>query len=155
MFTPEQETNYQESMRRLELSYTDSSYQAKLSKYCSLIEKINERYSVLNSLNLFQTEQGDALVELCVDCIKLEAQIKKKREYYENYTFDSSPAYKTLAMIYEKRGEYDKVVDVCVFAIDAGYPSDGTKGGMRGRMARAIKRGKIEVTDEMKTILEI
>lgn len=155
MLTPEMEAAYQESVRRIEQSYNDSSYQTKLAQYYSMIEKANERYSVLNTLNLFMSDQALALIELCTECIELEAEIKTKREYYENHIFDMSPPYKMLAMIYDKRGDYEKVVSTCMQAIKNGYPADNTKGGMRGRMAKALKRGKIEITDEIKAVLGI
>lgn len=155
MLSPELEAKYKEDLRRIEESYKDSSYQRKLKKYFELIEQANEKYSVLNSLGILSGEKASDLIELCRSCIKVEADIKAKREYYENCTFPVSPPYKLLAMIYEKRCEYDNVISTCVEAIRAGYATDGTKGGMRGRIARAIKKGTIELTEDLRAVLEI
>ena len=46
------------------------------------------------------------------------------------------PSFKNLAIIYEKAGKYEEAINVCWRAIELGFPSDGTKGGMTGRIEK-------------------
>lgn len=48
----------------------------------------------------------------------------------------SYPAFKKLAVIYEKAGKYDEAIEVCKKAIAAGYKQDGTEGGMTARVKK-------------------
>ena len=54
--------------------------------------------------------------------------------------------FKTLAIIYEKAGQYEEAINVCWKAIELGFPSDGTKGGMSGR----IEKLKAKTSKELK-----
>lgn len=146
---------YNLSLKRIEESYKDASYQKSLNKYYKQLEKIKESYSVLNNLGMLAGTKANELISLCIQNIELEAKIRKKREYYERCTFDFSDSYKYLCMIYEKQQQFDLVADVCTSAIRAGYIKDGTKGGMRGRLARAVKRGNLPITDEIVKALNI
>lgn len=146
---------YELSLKRIEESYKDKSYQNALSKYCKQLERIRESYSVLNNLNLLIGEKANELISLCIQNIELEAKIRTKREYYERCSFDYSEAYKYLCLIYDKQQKYENVATVCITAIRAGYVKDGTKGGMRGRLARTVKRGNLPITDEIAEALNI
>lgn len=155
MLTPELQKQHEEHMKRLEQAYADNEYQRKLQKYYSMLEEANQSYSVLNSLNMFDEEHSQKLIDHCEKWAILEEEIRTKRFYYEGYPFLESPPLKMLAMVYEKNAKYSAAALACVRAIKNGYPNDGTKGGMRGRLARMIKKGKLDVTEEMKQILEI
>ena len=50
------------------------------------------------------------------------------------------PAFKYLAMLFEKRGEYRAAISTCEVAIAKGHEDDGTKGGMQGRIERLRKK---------------
>lgn len=131
----------------------DGPYQRDLAKFYDYLTHIRERYTVINTLASFSDKAGDELVDSCADAIDLEIRIKEKREYYENRKFDMSEPARTLAMIFEKRGEYENAAAVCVLAIENGFTADGTTGGMRGRLARMIKKGNLPLTDAYKEVL--
>ena len=58
----------------------------------------------------------------------------------------SYPSFKKLAIIYEKRKDYDSAISVCKSAIKAGYKNDGTEGGMKGRIEKLkAKQSKLKV----------
>lgn len=149
------EEEYREALRRYDEAHSDTEYQEKLTTYFSIIEKIQEMYSVLNNVGSFSSEAGNKLISDCFEAISIENDIREKREYYDNMTFDMSTPCKTLSMIFEKREEYEKAACICVSAIEKGYHADGTKGGMRGRLARIIKKGNLPLSDNMKKILNI
>lgn len=155
MLTPEMQKQHDEHLKRLEQACADEDYQRKLHQYFSMMEEANHTYSVLNSLGMFDAEHSQKLIDYCEKWAALEADIRTKRNYYEGSLFLESPPLKMLAIIYEKNSRYSASALVCVRAIKNGYPNDGTKGGMRGRLARMIKKGKLDVTDEMKQILGI
>ena len=150
---PFHEEEYRNALRLYDEAHADTEYQEKLTMFFDLLNNIRETYSVINNVGSFCDDAGDRLVESCIEAIALEAEIREKREYYENTVFNMSEPYKTLAMIYEKRGEYQRAATMCVLAIENGYQNDGTKSGMRGRLARMMKKGNLPLTDNIKKIL--
>lgn len=149
------EEEYRNALRLYDEAHADAQYQHDINRYYALITEIREMYSVFNTLDAFESDKVNKLMDICANAVNLEISLKEKREYYENRKFDMSEAAKILAMVFEKRGEYDNAASVCVVAIEAGFVSDGTAGGMRGRLARMIKKGDLPLTDEMKKILNL
>ena len=142
-------------MRRYYEAQADKQYQAARSAFYDLSAEINETYSVLTNVGSFVGEDGDKLIERCVAAINIDNSIREKRNYYENTKYEACEPYKVLSMVYEKRGEYQRAATVCVLAIENGYTKDGTNGGMRGRLARMIKKGDLPLSDNIKAILNI
>lgn len=149
------EEEFRKALKLYDKAQADRTYQKELTQYFELLTQIQETYSVINNVGSFSSDAGDNLIEKCVKAMNIELEIKEKREYYENHIFDMSPPCKTLAMIFEKRGEYQRAATICVYAIENGYSNDGTKGGMRGRLAKMIKKGNLPLTDNLKIILNI
>ena len=58
------------------------------------------------------------------------------------------PAFKRLAMIYEKKGMLKEAIEVCVIAIDMGFDDDRTVGMMYGRIAKLCKASGLTVDDK-------
>ena len=146
---------YIKSLQLYDEAQADTEYQTKLSQFYELLTQIQEAYSVINNVGSFSADEGNALIEKCVQAMGLEADIREKREYYENHVFDMSIPCKMLSMIFEKRCEYQRAATICVYSIENGYPNDGTQGGMRGRLARMIKKGNLPLTDNLKNILNL
>lgn len=149
------ETAQDEQSKRYYGALADKQYQQALTEYCDLITEIKETYTVINNVGSFTSEAGDKLIKRCADAIELDHAISEKRAYYEGRAFDYCEPYKILAMVYEKREDYQHAATVCTLAIQKGYTKDGTSGGMRGRLARMIKKGNLPITDQMKEILNI
>ena len=152
---PFHQQEYLTALQRYDEAHADEEYQKKLTEFFNLLTQIREAYSVINSVDTFVGTAGDTLIEFCVKAMGIESDIREKREYYENHIFDMSEPCKTLAMIYEKRCEYQRAATICVYAVENGYTNDGTKGGMRGRLARMIKKGDLPLTDNIKNILNL
>ena len=155
LFESSSHWKYKKEAMRWDEKHSDKEYIKEEQDYFALLMKIREKYSVLNSVGSFSSEAGDFLIATCEEAVAVEAKIKEKREYYENISFDMSEVCYILSMIYEKREEYENSAKVCVYAINNGYTSDRTKGGMRGRLARIIKKGKLQLTDEYNEALEL
>ena len=146
---------YLNALQRYDKAQSDKEYQRKSKQFYELLMQIQEAYSVINNVGSFNDGAGDSLIEKCINALAIEADIKEKRERYENCVFDMSTPCKTLAMVYEKRCEYQRAATICVYAIENGYTNDGTKGGMRGRLARMMKKGNLPMTDNIKNILNL
>lgn len=144
-----------EESKRYYEALTDREYQANLSILYDLITEIKETYTVINNVSSFSSEAGDRLIDRCADAINLDIELAAKRRYYQEAEVAYSDPAKTLAMVFEKRGEYENAAAVCVLAIENGFTSDGTNGGMRGRLARMIKKGNLALTDDYRKILNL
>jgi hypothetical protein len=144
-----------EEAKRYYEALADKQYQADLAAFYDLIAEIKETYTVINNVSSFSGEAGNKLIERCVEAINLDNSIKPKRDYYDSNKYEYCEPYKILAMVYEKREEYHKAATVCVFSIHQGYTRDGTSGGMRGRLARMIRKGNLPLTDDYKAILNL
>lgn len=58
------------------------------------------------------------------------------RKLSEQSRIPNYPAFKALAIIYEKEGDYKSAIKVCKDAIRTGQANDGTQGGMRERIKK-------------------
>ena len=110
----------------------ERQYKGIVDRHFQLIQLIAEKRKAGNDLRaMFYCKQDIDLVP------KLNEYWDKMHEERPNiYSF------KFLAMIYEKRGEYDKAIDVCKQAIKLGYSHDGTKGGMKARIEKLKQKAE-------------
>lgn len=149
------ETAQDEDTKRYFEGQADKQYQAALSASYAIETEIKETYSVITNVGSFGGEAGDKLIDRCVEAINLDDSIREKRAYYDRNKYEYSTPHKILSMVYEKREDYQRAAMVCVLAIEKGYTKDGTNGGMRGRLARMIKKGDLPISEQMKEILNI
>lgn len=134
-------------------SWEDKNYLSASKKYFDGMEEIETNWSVLYNLNCFTGARADKFI---ADCKKNINDFYSWQEIAKTYGEDSPPsvpAFKRLAMIYEKQGLYENSIAVCREAILACACSDGTKGGMKGRLARMIKKSGRTPTDEEMILL--
>ncbi len=125
-----------------------------LSKiYYDNLEKLEEQYSVLYNLRITEGEAVDSLIDLCKQNIVDYMRFKEACQPYGEEMPSSVPAYKRLAMIYEKQCRYEEGIEVCVAAIKNGVYDDGEKGKMRGRLARLIRKYNDNVSEEVLKLL--
>lgn len=102
-----------------------------------------DRHFVYNSLIDLYYKQRDDRDDAIGQCIRFcKEDIESIDEFLDawmaEYDDDEPPripAFKRLAIIYEKQGDYEKAIDVCEMAMDRGL-DDGTKGGFEGRKQR-------------------
>jgi vacuolar-type H+-ATPase catalytic subunit A/Vma1 len=144
-----------EETRRYYEAQADKEYQTTIAEFYAILTEIKETYSVITNVASFNSEAGDRLIALCAEAIHRDDAIREKRDYYNSTKCEYCEPYKILSMTYEKREDYQRAATVCVLAIQKGYTKDGTSGGMRGRLARMIKKGNLPLSDNMKEILNI
>lgn len=148
-YTPSSESYFEDSNWRNEV-YSASE------KYFSGLEQIESMWSVLYNLGITSGEQADSFIEKChTNLIDLQNMLETNRKYGYDYTIPPHvPAYVRLAMLYEKQHDYQKAIDICVQAIQAGAINDGSKGKMYGRLARLIKKSGIQVNEEILSLCQ-
>ena len=103
-----------------------------------------ECYKKITATKDYFGTTADKLIKLCEEDIKVAPDFIKLYQKY-NQEIPSYPAFKKLAMLYEKRGEFDCAATVCVEAIRLGFVEDGTKGTMYGRLEKLLKLSGIDV----------
>lgn len=122
--------------------------------YYKGLEKIEERYSVLYNMGIIDGSEVDIFIGMCKQNIReyrLFVELLKK----EGLELPLSvPAYKRLAMVYEKQARYEEAISICAEAIRMGAVDDGTKGRMRGRLARLIRKYNGDVPQNILRLLD-
>lgn len=104
-------------------------------EYFYQFQLMEKNWSTLSKLKDYHGSQAQNFEMLCKDNIKVcRKMIAIEKKYKENPT-ENIPAFKRLAMLYEKQGDFEKAISVCVDAIRSGSWS-----GMQGRLDRMIKK---------------
>lgn len=125
---------------RYKQSQTDAEYLALSKSYFSTLEKLNSEWSVMYNLKDYNSTRGECFETMCVEQIDIFLKLVPKWQKYDGVVPNTS-AFKHLAMLYERQGRIDDAACVCLKAIELGFENDGTKAGMRGRLARLIRSG--------------
>lgn len=129
-------------------AWHDQEHQANLCEYYALIQEIESDYSVfINGMG--GEDAGEKLEEKCLRGMMLFAALVQSWQKYQRQIPSSSPPFKRLSMLREKKGDYVGAATVCIQQMRLGAFGDSTKAGMRGRLARLIKRGKLENDQEI------
>lgn len=126
-------------------------YNKICAEYYEGTAEIETMWSVITNLGLYNSNESEVLIDKCIKNIKdLDKMVAFGKTIDKNYTgVQNAPAYIRLAMLYEKRGDYDPGISVCIEGIKKGCVEDNSKGKMYGRLARLIKKAGIEPTQEM------
>lgn len=129
------------------LDRIEKKYEKVTNMHYKLLEKIKMNYTVVMNLGDEYSPKMDNIILDCKRDISIAQEFynycKEKADYYKEPIENELPNYesfKRLAIIYEKRREYEKAIEVCQKAIDIGFWRDGTDGQMPGRMARLYKK---------------
>lgn len=129
-------------------AWQDAQFMGLLREYYALLESIEADYSVFVN-GYGGAEAGQKLEEKCLRgtiAFKCLVPFYKK---YEHPLPNSCPPFKRLAMLREKRGDYEGAALACVQQMRLGVFGDGSKSGMRGRLARLVKRGDLDQNPEI------
>lgn len=123
-------------------------YESVYNSHIKLEDEINLKYSVAKELKTFDSPEMNEIIELCIKdisyaplMIKYRQELKVAGENESWYApLERYDTFKRLAIIYEKRKEYDKAIDICKQAINLRLIKDGSQGGYPGRMARLTRK---------------
>lgn len=130
-------------------AWSDKEHMRITDKYFPQLEKIKEQWSVMYNLKDFSGKRADLFIEMCLENIDLYKQMATIENAYGEDSPPSAPAFKRLAMLYEKNKLYEKAVSVCTDALLYGAYAEN----MKGRLARMIKKaGRTPTAEELKLI---
>ena len=101
------------------------------------------------NLKNYTGDRAEKFEQLCKDNIYLYKQMATIENSYGESSPPSAPAFKRLAMLYEKNKQYEKSISVCTDALLYGAYAEN----MKGRLARMIKKAdRTPTDDELKLI---
>lgn len=102
-------------------------------KYFSLMQEIESNWSALYNLGDYTGKLAIAIEKKCLEDISLYKKMKQVDNKYGEVSPTNIPAFKRLAMLYEKQGKFEESANVCKQAFSLGMDE-------RGRMVRMIKK---------------
>lgn len=105
------------------------------------IEKIKVQYNIIFNLKDYYGSAAERFIKLCERDIELAPQVLKICSKYEGEPPYSYYTFRQLAILYERRKEYEDAIDVCIKAIELGFTDEGE---MFGRLARLLKKSGYE-----------
>lgn len=130
-------------------AWSDKQHKNITDEYFPQMHDVEEEWSILYNLKDFSGERAQNLEKKCIQNIKLYKRMAKIEQLYDETPPPNAPAFKRLAMLYEKQGRYDEASLVCSDAIKSGAWGDN----MRSRFIRMIKKAGRTPTDaEMELI---
>lgn len=132
---------FRKNRKRKASAHQSNTYQDAENEHFELMPKIDELYSSVMHSKDYTGSKAKRLEELCKKDISLAPDVWKgmKQNSPQLCSPPTYPSYRQLATLYERRGEYEKAIDVCRAAIRDGYNDDGTQAKMSGRIERIEK----------------
>lgn len=136
---------------------TTYRYKELTNQYYDDLPKIDTQWSVLYNLKDFEGNNAKLYEKLCIKSINTFKKIYEEFCIpYDTVEFTCVPAYKRLAMLYEKQKKYDKATYVCLDAIQHGVPNeygDNDGGKMYARLARMAKKSGLYDDVNVKNVM--
>ena len=126
-------------------------YQKEVKKvanaYYTQMKKIQEDWSTLYNFGAYTGFLAERFEKLCLANIANYKEMLIIDQKYGQKTATNIPAFKRLAMLYEKQGRFEEAVEVCKQAYSLGMDE-------RSRMARMIKKAGRKPTQEELSIID-
>ena len=120
------------------------------NKYYPGMQKIETDWSTLYNSKNYTGDASYIFETSCRKNILLYKQMFDISRKYKQENPPSAPAYKRLAMLYERRGDFEKAISVCKEALSIGVNTDDTSK----RLGRLIKKAGRTPTDEELALLK-
>ncbi len=147
---------YEMDCRRDKYVYS-KRYKQLSEKYYKDLSKIDTLWSVLYNTKDFNGENAKSYEKLCLKNINAFKQIYEEFCIpYNTIEFTCVPAYKRLAMLYEKQKKYEEATYCVLDAIQRGAPNeygDGDSGKMYARLARMARKAGLLENKEIKALI--
>lgn len=139
-------SSYERDIIRNQFIYT-SKYQKMEDAYYGALPSLDTLWSVLYNTKDFNGKNAQKYEQICLDNIFAFKKIYSTYSVpYDVPLFDCVPAYRRLAMLYEKQGRYEEAVSICMDAINHDVPNEPGDGGSKkiyARLARMAKKAGI------------
>lgn len=130
------------------LYMTDPKRYKVVADYFQSMEKIQKNASLLYQAGITSGEPMDELISQCRENIELFDKWKAMSIDSGEELPVNVPAFKRLAIIYDRQGKYDLELEVCKEAIARGLDM-----GMESRAAKCAKKLGIELNDDTITAM--
>ena len=115
-------------------------------RYYKQLQEIENDWSTIYNLGAYTGQFADKLEQKCLANIADYIEMRKIDRKYGEKTATNIPAFRRLAMLYEKQGRFEEAVKVCKHACSLGMDE-------RSRMARMIKKaGRTATAAERKLL---
>ena len=131
-------------------SWSDKRHKKISDKYFPQMHKIEEDWSILYNFKEYYGQRADKLEQNCKENIQLYKEMAQIEKLYNETPPPNAPAFKRLAMLYEKQGHFEKAASVCYEALEVGAWGDG----MRSRLARMIKKAGREPSAKERALID-
>lgn len=116
------------------------------NKYLKLLNLIEQQWSDLYKSKDYNGRLASEVEKKCYKAISYYEQIQSIDLKHNQSTMNGSPIYTKLALLYERRRDYEKGIKVCKAAIKIGMNESG-------RMEKLIKKsGRTPTAEEMELI---
>jgi len=113
------------------------------TKHYQNLELIEAQYSVCYNLRDFYSDRMEDLIKLCEIDIAMAEEFKNLLKKYNQPIPPSYSSFRRLAIILEKRSEYERAAQICAYAIKLGFTDNNE---MYGRLARLLRKSGITMT---------
>ena len=104
--------------------------------YYDNLKKIEDTWSLMFNAKEFGGVRAEEFKKLCLDTTGLYVRMGRVNKKYNETHPSNCPAYKRLAMLYEKQGKYEEAADICAASLRSGSTADK----MGARYIRMIKK---------------
>lgn len=115
-------------------------------RYYKRMSEIQEAWSTIYNLGAYTGILADKFEKACLANIEDYREMRRIDSKYGEKTATNIPAFRRLAMLYEKQGRFEDAVEVCKHAYSLGMDE-------RSRMARMIKKAGRKPTQAEERIL--
>ena len=123
------------------------------TEYAVMVDKLPKAYNHVRESGSFTSPAAEELIRQCALVIA-QRRVLLPSLSPNDWIASHGEAYKRLAMICEKREDYEGAAEICLTALRDGATNDGSQSGMAGRLRRMLKKGHLQPTDEMRQYLE-
>lgn len=131
-------SNYKKVLKK-SLKLSEYYNHPTVKRHYEILEKINPLYSKVHKSGDYHSKDAYKFESLCLEDISHAEEFAELCKKY-NQPVKSYPAFKQLAIFYEKQGNPQLAIPLCEESIRVGFYDDGTKDGMEGRLKRLEKK---------------
>ena len=117
------------------------------TRYFKQMQEIEHEWSTLYNLGAYNSQLAYNLEQKCIANIADYTEMRRIDRKYGQKTATNIPAFRRLAMLYEKQGRFEDSVAVCKHAWSLGMDE-------RSRMVRMIKKAGRAATEAELKLLE-
>lgn len=120
-------------------------YEKKLTQHFRLLEEIESLYSVAINQKCIDNKYTDKCLKLCMQDFLLAPDLatyweKESILQKSEFILPHYSSFEKSAKLLEKLEKYNLAINVCSWALKLGYTRDGSQGGLKGRLARLLKK---------------